>query len=317
MADRAVFVGDFKPGSPDWHAARANGIGGSEVASILGLSPFESRFSLWHRKQGMAPDVEVTKMMEAGNLLEPVIIDWFLANGGDTHHPEFYGTDAGTWASADRPWQIVNPDHFLSVPDACGIGGRAATTALEVKFSAYGDGWGDEGTDQIPVHYRTQVIWYGDVFGFDQVYVAVCIGGWDFRWYVVDIDQAEAEMLRNEARAFLDTIDQGVRPNLDEHNATYNVIKHLHPEIDGTDIVLPDELVADYVTRRAALAAAESAEKGVRIRIADHMGDAKRAVWGDFTIASRQARGGGTPYVVASKKLPDLGQFASIEQDAA
>ena len=46
-------LGWFEPGTSDWHAARANGIGGSEIAAVLGLSPYESRFSLWHRKKGL------------------------------------------------------------------------------------------------------------------------------------------------------------------------------------------------------------------------------------------------------------------------
>ena len=47
-----VLIGTFSPGSEEWLAARADGLGGSEVAAVLGLSPFESRFSLWHRKAG-------------------------------------------------------------------------------------------------------------------------------------------------------------------------------------------------------------------------------------------------------------------------
>ena len=33
----ATLIGHFEPGSPEWHAARATGLGGSEVAPVLGL----------------------------------------------------------------------------------------------------------------------------------------------------------------------------------------------------------------------------------------------------------------------------------------
>ncbi|MDQ3578214.1 MAG: YqaJ viral recombinase family protein, partial [Actinomycetota bacterium] len=61
-----MFVGDFAPGSPEWHAARAQGLGGSEIAAVLGLSPWESRFSLWHRKTGTASPVVENDIMYWG-----------------------------------------------------------------------------------------------------------------------------------------------------------------------------------------------------------------------------------------------------------
>ena len=79
----AVALGQWPPGSPEWHAARAAGIGGSEVAPILGLSPFESRFSLWHRKAGRIAPVDVSPEMEWGTRLEPAIAQKFRET-----HPE-------------------------------------------------------------------------------------------------------------------------------------------------------------------------------------------------------------------------------------
>ena len=42
-----------------WHAERAKGIGGSEAAAIVGLSPWCSNVELWQRKTGRkaAPDI--------------------------------------------------------------------------------------------------------------------------------------------------------------------------------------------------------------------------------------------------------------------
>src|SRR5205823_13949319 len=75
--DLPVFVGDFEPGSPEWHAARARGLGGSEIAAVLGLSPWESKFSLWHRKMGLASPVVETDEMYWGKLHEPTILaEW-------------------------------------------------------------------------------------------------------------------------------------------------------------------------------------------------------------------------------------------------
>ena len=59
-------------GSPRWHEWRAGGIGGSDAAAILGLSPWCAPLLLWQRKTGRAPEQEVSFAMRRGQKLEPV-----------------------------------------------------------------------------------------------------------------------------------------------------------------------------------------------------------------------------------------------------
>ena len=39
-------------GTPEWHASRTRALGGSEIAAVVGLSPWQSAFGLWHLKRG-------------------------------------------------------------------------------------------------------------------------------------------------------------------------------------------------------------------------------------------------------------------------
>lgn len=299
---RPTRLGDWTPGTPEWRAARANGIGGSEVAAVLGLSPDESRFSLWHRKAGNVGPVEQSDAMEWGHRLEAAVARKFF-----DEHPEFSDeghTSAGTWTHPDRPWQIANPDRFVYLrrPD----GDVDLDSLLEVKTARYGDDWGAEGTDEIPPYYRVQCLWYLDVLGLDRCHVAVLIAGQDYREYLVTYDPAEAEFIRTEVRAFLDTLDAGEAPSIDDHTATYQTIRELHPDIDGTDHELDDHIAATYIEARNRLAVVTAHEQHARSLVADAMGDAKTARWGAHVIARRQARKDGTPYVVAARNLPDL-----------
>lgn len=283
----ATLIGHFEPGSPEWHAARANGLGGSEIAPVLGLSPWESRFSLWHRKAGYVGPVEESPEMEWGKRLEPVILQKYR-----DQHPELdYRVRNGTFVHDERPYQIANPDLL------------AVDRAVEAKYSMFGDGWGEPGTDEIPIYYRPQVLWYGDVLGLDRIDVCVLIGGCDYREYTITYDPVEAAELRAAAEEFLHSIEVGDRPNIDEHSATYQVIREMHPLIDEADVDLDDELAALYIASRVDLEVATAAEQQARSLIADAMGNAKRAIWDGRTIASRQARGDGTPYVVAARNL--------------
>ncbi len=288
----AVALGQWPPGSPEWHAARAAGIGGSEVAPILGLSPFESRFSLWHRKAGRIAPVDVSPEMEWGTRLEPAIARKFM-----DEHPELAFDRTGvTFAHEDRPWQIANPDLY-------------GDALVECKCSRDGLGWGEPGTDQIPIYYRAQVLWYCDVLDAPGAHVALLVGGNDYREYWVDHDPAEAAELRQHAEAFLASLETGVRPDIDEHTATYQAVRELHPDIDGTDVEVDDELAARFTLARRQLATATEAEQYARNLIADAMGTARRATWEGKAIATRQARGDGLPYVVAGRRLPDLSDF--------
>lgn len=298
-------VGHFEPGSPEWHEARRTGLGGSEIAAVLGISPFESRFSLWHRKRGEVGPVEMNEAMEWGHRLEAAVADKFA-----DEHPDWKITPAGTWRHRRRPWQIANPDRFIG----------QQTTLLEVKtvpsFSSWA--WGPAGSQEIPVHYRVQVQWYLDVFGFDHGWVAVLIGGCEYREYRIDADPAEQRMLRSEAQAFLDSLDSDDRPDIDGHTATYDTVRELHPDIDpGIDADITAELAEKYVTARQWLADAEANDREAKALLMDAMGSARRAIWDGHTIATRQARNGGDPFIVAGRNLPDFTATDHQENDAA
>ena len=62
-----------------WLEKRKNGVGGSDVAAILGLSSWTSEVELWLDKRGEADEVgEIDKrdnseVLEWGTILEPVI----------------------------------------------------------------------------------------------------------------------------------------------------------------------------------------------------------------------------------------------------
>jgi hypothetical protein len=103
-------VGWFEPGSPEaWHAARANGIGGSEISAVLGLSPHESRFSLWHRKQGLHRPVQETPKCTGARSTSPP-----SAPSSPIRTPA--PPSPAHLRRRRRPWQIANPDRLVPSP---------------------------------------------------------------------------------------------------------------------------------------------------------------------------------------------------------
>jgi putative phage-type endonuclease len=310
----AIPLSNFTPGSPEWQKRMT----ASKVAAVLGLSPWESRFSLWHRMAGLIPPQDETDQTRRGHYLEDAVAQWFADQPRE--FGQFRLDPGGAWAHPERPWQAASPDRLVS-----GLCGHAdgdcviwhPRAVLEVKTAADMDEWGPAGSDEIPPYYRAQVMWQLDTLGLPVAYVAVLLPRLEFREYRIDYNAAEAEYIRAEARAFLDSLPGGPaeqRPNLDGHAETYAAVRTLHPDIDPRDEEVPVELAREFCDASNALKAAKAREAAARVRLADHMGTAQTAVFIDgdtrIKLADRRAKGDGIPYVQAASRLPEIGSAA-------
>lgn len=278
-----IVLGHFEPGTDAWHAARANGIGGSEIAAVLGLSPYESRFSLWHRKKGMIAPVEETDVMYWGKLHEPTICAEFAKR-----HPGLELRPSPTYASAGHPAEIANPDRLV-------LDSEWRTVAIvEAKTSREDEGWGEEGTDQIPVHYRAQCLWYLMVLGVQVCHVAVLIAGADYREYVVEYDPVDALRMRQAAAEFQRSLAANERPDIDGHSATYQAIREIPEGLDPVDVEIPTLLRDRFYAAQDAAWAAEDELTACKGELLDAIGTGQRAVCERVRIATRQVRNGRT-----------------------
>lgn len=276
-------LGFFEPGSAEWHAARANGIGGSEIAAVMGLSPYESRFSLWHRKKGLISPVDESPQMYWGKKHEPTICQEFA-----DRHPELELRPSPTYASADHPAEIANPDRLI-------LDSQWRTVAIvEAKTARDDEGWGEEGTDEIPVHYRAQCLWYLMVLGVPVCHVAVLIGLSDYREYVVTYDAAEAQLMREAAAEFQRTLAVGERPSIDGHSATYQAIREIPEGLDDVDVEIPTLLRDRFHAAQDAAWLAEDELTACKGELLDAIGTGQRAVCERQRIATRQVRNGST-----------------------
>ncbi len=272
-----IVLGHFEPGSDAWHAARANGIGGSEIAAVLGLSPYESRFSLWHRKKGLIGPVEESEEMYWGKEHEPAICRRFARE-----HPELDVTPAPTYCHPDRPWQIANPDR------------HAGLDLFEAKTARDAEGWGEQGTAQIPVHYRAQCLHYMDVTGARRCWVGVLIAGSEYREYVVDYDPADALMQRQAGAEFMRTLAAEERPPIDGHSATYQAIREIPEGLDPIDIEITTELRDRFYAAQDAAWTAGDELTACKGELLDAIGTGQRAVCERERIATRTVRNGST-----------------------
>ena len=288
-----LFLGEFAPGTPEWDAARGGlCVTATEIAAVMGLSPWASRFSLWHKKSGLptAP-FEMTPAIEWGNRLEAAVVGKFA-----DEHPEWMTAPAGTWRNRDREWQRATPDQLLypvsaptDWPGAVDVAAQP-TALLEAKTSPYGDGW----EDGLPVHYRCQIQWQLDTLGLKTCHVALLVSGHDYREYVVEYDPKDAELMRDMAATFLHDVRNDNRPPIDTSDATYETIRRQTEGREDVEVEIPPAMAARYETAQEAVKAAAAELTGAKSAVLDAIGGNSWAAVAQRRIAYRTVKADGT-----------------------
>ena len=166
---------EFVQDSPEWHAARASGIGASEVAAILGLSPHMTPLSVYRAKMGVRNHIP-EDLAYFGHALEAPIAQWLHDKRPDVGDvlPELSAR------SVQWPWLTASPDR-MAHPDPLG-----KPVPIEIKTSsAYSkDLW----ADGVPLHYAAQVQTQIAVLGAAYGWLAVLHGGNSPELYRVERD---------------------------------------------------------------------------------------------------------------------------------
>jgi putative phage-type endonuclease len=273
----------------EWLAARRRGVTASEIAVIMGLSPYSSPFALYYQKTGELPPPDDNMAMALGRHLEDFVCRQFA-----DLHPEFHVTGDGRtlYAHPDRPWQMATPDQLV---DCCEHGQRTGPplAVLEAKTSASYDGWGDDGTDEIPVHYRCQVLWQMDVLGVQTGYVAcLFLHSRQLRVYELTLDARAASdlvLMRNEGRLFLHRLGTGSAPGVDWRPATSAALRHLHPGVEDRDVRISAQLAWRYRAACRNVRHWEQRKALYENQVREQVGTGRRAVsdW-DGTVVARR-----------------------------
>ena len=283
----------------DWLAARRQGITASEIAVILGISPWDSPFNLYWRKLGEIPETFQTDAMSLGTYLEPWIADRWAED-----HPEWWPGMGGLWASDNRPWQLCTPDRLLFRGIPTGGPGTPPDpdeSVLEIKSAGSYDGWGPDGSDLIPPYYRAQVLWQLDTLGLEVAHVTCFfLATRSRRDYVVAWDHDDIAIMRHAARQFLDRLERRDPPPVDDHSATTAALKALWPKVEPeATATVPDPLADDWAAACAAYKQAEARKKGIENRLRSVMNNAKYAVRADGSkVATRSV------YEVGARAMP-------------
>jgi putative phage-type endonuclease len=283
--NNAKLLGAYESGSQEWHDLRKNSIGGSEVGTILGLNPWESAYYLWASKTGNIPPKELNSFaVTLGNVLEPVIIDELLPMQHDDW--EIYRT--GTYQHGSYDFMHANPDALAKVDGEWVI--------VEVKTSR--NYW-----DRVPPAYEAQVMHYMNIMGVKRaVIVGLVAMDWVEHW--IEFDQFEADTIEQKVKEFWKLIKTKEEPKFDGSQSTFEAVREMHPEIDGSEIEIQG--LHELANTQARFDEIESELRQQKSEVMRAMGNAQHGyveVDGNkYRVASRRARNGGKPFLVINTK---------------
>jgi putative phage-type endonuclease len=252
-----------------WLEDRKKAIGASDVAAILGVSPWASAWDVWADKTGRLEKWEGNEQTRLGQFFEPSVLDYAESKLGEL-------------VRGERVLHATLP--VASTLDARVLKNNrpveAKTTGLAGPI--YGD-WGDSGTDEVPEYYlvqvHTQLLCLSDA---DMGYLFGLLPGRG----VVEFNIERSDKICDHLGSVLDDwwtrhIINDVEPSRDK--ASLEIVKRMK-RIPSKSIDLNDE-IAQLVQEREALKAKmkqfDKAIESIDSKLLSSLGDAEQATFPD------------------------------------
>jgi putative phage-type endonuclease len=162
-----------EPRSPGWHAARRAGVTATDIVTILGLSRYDSVYSLFWRKMQQAPEVPDNDRFRLGRYLEGYIASRWLDDHMAPEHRPWQLEAGGLYRHSECAWQMATPDRLH----------RGAPLELKSWADADKSSW----QDGPPAQVRAQVLWQMDVMDVATGHVGVVfLPSGEFRSYTIE-----------------------------------------------------------------------------------------------------------------------------------
>lgn len=296
------------------YVLRQTGLGGTDVAAIIGWSPWADALTVYEAKLGTLQQQEESERMRWGKLLEPAIAnEWGERTGWKVQRNE------KQLRSLEHPFMMGTPDGFLM-----GRGERTTrakyaksgkpfslpedTRGFDCKNSGYlnPDDYGPEGTNEIPLNYLCQLAWYAMLVRVDQWDLVVLEKGNRLRSWHYERDAALEEALLTRAEEFWHKHVLAQQPPTNVSRMEFR-----RRDTPLTDVILePTDSLVGMVEKWQDLEAAKKAiteeADGAKAKLLDAMGDAReiRGLVKQVYVSGRRSTGWQAVATAASQYMP-------------
>lgn len=268
--------------NPDgWLKARTYGIGGSDIATVMGENKWSSPRKIWMSKLNMFEADKQPKQSEParwGNLLETTVAqEWADRNNKQWIHIPV------TLQFDECPWMLANIDGFVLSDDA-----QRITGILEIKTTtAYNESTWKDGP--LPFYYLCQTNWYCGICGLTEYDIVCLVGGQHLYSYHMPADPELFAREKREADTFWNVnVKQGIEPK-----ATDADVEHLAEELPSDEeanepVIYDDDeserVVENYLTLCEKISALTKVKNALYAQLLVYMGKSNEGIIGSRTL---------------------------------
>ena len=234
----------------DFTRDRTKYLGGSDIGAILGFSKYRTALDVWLEKTGRAVNTVDNLPVRFGSFAEEFVATEYATQTGFAlvHH------ESGI-IHPQYPFMVGHIDRFVFESDEDidvelfhGDGSCAASHLLECKTASpfNQSDWGELGTDEVPMSYLVQCLWYLAITNIERCDVAVLFGNTDFRIYEVYRDQELEDLIIAKAVAFWNEYVQKDMPPPAQCESDYQLL--FKEEVTGK-AVEADPIVCELTSK--------------------------------------------------------------------
>ena len=265
----------------EWLKYRESGIGSSEVATIVGLNPWETPYQLWRRKVGLDAPKQESFAMKAGHYLEDAVAQFWHDETGQ----DIIKSSAGDWliVNDERPYMRVSPDRAYWLADM--PHNNANKGILECKTTQM-----SIDADDIPKHWFCQVQYQLGVAELEQGSLAWLCSGREFGYKNLALVSDFFAWLVEEVEKFwLDNIQGKQEPTTAN---VQDILLKYNRHTDGKIVEVNDDIFAAYQDLKAVkdeLSTIEEKKAALEEKIKLGFGDAEAISYGGQTLATWKA----------------------------
>ena len=246
----------------EWKALRHQYIGGSDAAAVVGMNAWVSPYTLWAEKTGRLPGFDGNLATEVGTYLEEFVAQKFAEETGKKVRKCNL-----SWFNSDYPWAIANIDREIVGENA----GLEIKTTSELNIKRFKGG-------EFPENYYCQCMHYMAVTGKQTWYLAVLIGNREFKWFVIDRDEAEIHALMEAEKNFWDLVKADTPPTADGSSSTTSTLSTLYPESSDECIGIGffEKELDNYFRLKEQAKSIQVTIDGIENRLKHHLGEYAR-----------------------------------------
>lgn len=259
-----------------FHQQRMSGLGGTDMAALLGEDPYQCPMDIYRQKLGLVEPIKPNYRMKKGIHMEPFLHQCAKELISDRHGGQFDVVHGDFHRHPKYPFLIGHLDGRIIT---AGNGSRLiGITEYKTGSRFQRTNWGDEWTDDIPKKYLIQVQHYMMVTGAPVSYVLADLDGDQLAVYVVEYSKELGEQFVDFGDDFWNNnIRKHKPPPIDGSEASAKLLKELYP-VDSGEVKQADVDVIPYIgalqeqIRMKKIAETEILE--CQNKIKDFMGDA-------------------------------------------